>query len=166
MRAILGIAILLLVAASNTVHAADLPAQLRIDHSLRFRHHTITIDFVETQGLVRATVKTRHSQSDVVPEVDKTYTLTDGQAQRLRRLFSRLDLLDLRSPHDLGLAGTDGQYWILAYRNNAGELQSIKMWSPDLSADERGLTDYVALFKFALDAVGFDPETTMPKDQR
>jgi hypothetical protein len=64
----------ILVLLSFAAHAADLPTQLRIDHSLRFRHHTITIDFAETDGTV-----------------------------------------------------------------------------------------YVALFRFALDAVGFDPETTLPK---
>lgn len=166
MRWIPAIAILVRLAAFNAAHAADLPEQLRIDQSLRIRHRTITIDFVEKEAVVTARVKTRHGRADVVPEIDKTYTLTDAQAQRLRRLFSRLDLLDLRSPHDLGLLGTDGQNWILAYRNDTGEVESIKMWSPDSRADERGLTDYVALFKFALDAVGFDSETMMPREQQ
>ena len=166
MRWIPAISIIFFLAAFNAAHAADLPEQLRIDQSLRIRHHTITIDFAEKEAVVTATVKTRHGRADVVPEIDKTYTLTNAQAQRLRRLFSRLDLLDLRSsPHNPRYLGTDGQDWILAYRNDAGELESIKMWSPNALDEERGLTDYVALFKFALDAVGFDPEKTMPKGQ-
>ena len=158
------LAAILTILPLAAAHAGNLPTQLRIDHALRIAHQRITIDYVETNGTVTARVRTRHSDAAGIPQIDKTHSLTPGQAQKLRQLFSALDLPDLRSsPHDLGLKGTDGSNWILSYRNSAGEIESIKMWSPDLKNEERGLTDYVALFRFALDAAGFDPDTTLPR---
>jgi hypothetical protein len=154
----------IIAVAPFTAYAADLPTQLRIDHSLRFRHHTITIDFAETDGTVTAHVKTRHSQADIVPEIDKAYTLTSSQSQKLRQLFSRLDLAALRGPDDVGMRGLDGENWYLTYRNE-DKVETIKRWTPYSSAEERGLTDCVALFRFALAAVGFDPETSLPRAQ-
>jgi hypothetical protein len=166
MRWTLAIAVLFVLHICNAAHAADLPEQLRIEHSLRIRHRTITIDFTEKDAVVTATVKSRHSRADVVPEIDKTYTLTDTLAQRLRRIFSRLDLSRLRSAVDeVGVRGLDGENWFVTYRDEAGGLITLKRWSPNSLAEERGLSDYAALFKFALDAVGFDAETTMPKAQ-
>ena len=138
------------------VHAADLPTQLRIHHALRIAHQIITIDFAEKDGAVTAHVTTRHSDAAGIPQIDRTYAFKSEETLKLRQLFSALDLKKLRAPDDRGWAYTDGQEWMLSYGNDAGELESIKKRIVDD-------TDYVALFKFALNAVGFDPETTLPR---
>ena len=147
--------------ALQAASAADLPTQLRIEHSIRISHQFITISFADSNGAVSAAVKTRERYID---GIEKTYTLTQSQALKLRQLFSRLDLRDLReSRHDPEQPGTDGENWVLSYLNGEGENESIEMWSPSIEMEGRRLTDYVALFRFALDAVGFDPDTTLPR---